>query len=216
MSRPQTVSPREILVRAADLFEQKGYDGVTTHEIAAAAGVSEGTLFHYFHSKQELFTVALLLRSEARELQREFAALLEGAEQEARPAAEVLDRLSRLFLPFCLKAARALALLSLRHSAVHIDAGKADPPQGLRIATDALAAYFARLERRGEATPGDAAARAVAFLSALFGYAISTVLQGEWGGGGLPSPPERFREQFVSDFVRGITVRPPAGPAETS
>ena len=40
---------------AARLFAERGYGATKTSEIAAAAGVSEGILFHHFGSKRELF-----------------------------------------------------------------------------------------------------------------------------------------------------------------
>jgi AcrR family transcriptional regulator len=42
------------LAAAATVFRQKGYDRATTREIAAAADVSEGTIYNYFRSKNEL------------------------------------------------------------------------------------------------------------------------------------------------------------------
>jgi AcrR family transcriptional regulator len=40
---------------AKRLFVEKGYDGCPTSEIAKAAGVSEGILFHQFGTKRDLF-----------------------------------------------------------------------------------------------------------------------------------------------------------------
>src|SRR5262245_12851899 len=46
---------RERLVRAAlELFTTQGYYGSTTPEIAARAGVAEGTIYRHFTSKQHL------------------------------------------------------------------------------------------------------------------------------------------------------------------
>jgi len=42
------------MAAAARLFGEHGYDAVRTGEIARAAGVSEGSLFHHFASKQGL------------------------------------------------------------------------------------------------------------------------------------------------------------------
>ena len=50
-----------ILDVARVLFEAKGYQGATTAQIAAAAGVPEGTLFEDFHTKRDL-VFALLER----------------------------------------------------------------------------------------------------------------------------------------------------------
>lgn len=209
MPRPQSVNPKAILDCAADLFERRGFDGVTTHEIAAAAGVSEGALFRYFKSKEELFTFSLLLRSEADELQREFASLLARPnEGPAAPVEEALDRLSKLALPFFVKVVRALMMLALRHGAIdpsHRHEGHARP--GLQGAQETLAEYLRRLEQRGDLRPGDAGARATAFLSGLFGYAIAVLYQEEFGGHVLPDM-ETYRRQFVTDWTRGIAVRP--------
>jgi AcrR family transcriptional regulator len=44
-----------ILESARTLFAARGYDHVTTPEVAAAAGVSHGSLFHHFPTKRDLF-----------------------------------------------------------------------------------------------------------------------------------------------------------------
>lgn len=45
---------RMILDAATELFATAGFHATSTRKIAAAAGVSEGTVFHYFGSKNEL------------------------------------------------------------------------------------------------------------------------------------------------------------------
>lgn len=47
---------RHILEAAADCFSTKGFQGTRTADICAAAGISSGNLFHYFPSKQAIFT----------------------------------------------------------------------------------------------------------------------------------------------------------------
>jgi len=44
----------EILTAAGRLFAEKGYHRTTTHDIAAEAEVSEGTIYNYFSSKEDL------------------------------------------------------------------------------------------------------------------------------------------------------------------
>ncbi|NJL35659.1 MAG: TetR/AcrR family transcriptional regulator [Leptolyngbyaceae cyanobacterium SM1_4_3] len=46
---------KNLLGRAFDLFAQKGFAAVTMREIAQGLGVSTGTLYHYFPSKEALF-----------------------------------------------------------------------------------------------------------------------------------------------------------------
>ncbi|MGF1480770.1 MAG: TetR/AcrR family transcriptional regulator [Cyanophyceae cyanobacterium] len=45
----------ELLMKCFDLFAQKGYGSVTMRQIAVELGVSTGTLYHYFPSKEALF-----------------------------------------------------------------------------------------------------------------------------------------------------------------
>jgi len=44
---------------ASDLFLERGYGGTKTKDVAAAAGVAEGTIFNLFGSKSELLLAAL-------------------------------------------------------------------------------------------------------------------------------------------------------------
>ncbi len=53
--RRKQARPGELLEAALDLFVEKGYAATRVEEIAARAGVSKGTLFLYFSSKEELF-----------------------------------------------------------------------------------------------------------------------------------------------------------------
>lgn len=47
--------PGELLEAALDLFVEKGFAATRVEEVAARAGVSKGTLFLYFPSKDDLF-----------------------------------------------------------------------------------------------------------------------------------------------------------------
>ena len=53
--RPKEARPGELLDAALDLFVEKGFAATRAEEVAARAGVSKGTLFLYFPSKEELF-----------------------------------------------------------------------------------------------------------------------------------------------------------------
>jgi AcrR family transcriptional regulator len=46
---------KELLNKSFELFAEKGYSSVTMREIASGIGVSTGTLYHYFPSKESLF-----------------------------------------------------------------------------------------------------------------------------------------------------------------
>jgi len=57
--RRKEARPGELLEAALDLFVEKGFAGTRSEEVAARAGVSKGTLFLYFPSKEELFKAVI-------------------------------------------------------------------------------------------------------------------------------------------------------------
>ena len=54
-ARRKEARPGELLAAALDLFVEKGFSATRAEEVAKRAGVSKGTLFLYFSSKEELF-----------------------------------------------------------------------------------------------------------------------------------------------------------------
>lgn len=54
-ARPRTAKEGAIVDAATRIFGEKGYEGTRTAEVAAAAGVTERTLFRYFPSKEKLY-----------------------------------------------------------------------------------------------------------------------------------------------------------------
>jgi TetR/AcrR family transcriptional regulator len=49
----------QLLEAALNLFSEKGFDGATTREIAARAGVTEAIIFRHFPTKQALYQAVL-------------------------------------------------------------------------------------------------------------------------------------------------------------
>jgi TetR/AcrR family transcriptional regulator, cholesterol catabolism regulator len=45
-----------ILKRASDCFANVGFEGASMSEIAAAAGISKGAIYHHFSSKDEIYS----------------------------------------------------------------------------------------------------------------------------------------------------------------
>jgi AcrR family transcriptional regulator len=81
----------QIAGEAMRLFVMRGFDHVTVAEVAAAAGVSEKTVFNYFPTKEDLFY------DEAPQRQ---AALVHAIESRA-PGESILTALRRLQLGEC-------------------------------------------------------------------------------------------------------------------
>ena len=72
--RRKEARPGELLEAALDLFVEKGFAATRSEEVAARAGVSKGTLFLYFQSKEELFKAVVIenLAGRFTEWNREF------------------------------------------------------------------------------------------------------------------------------------------------
>lgn len=58
--RRKEARPGELLEAALDLFVEKGFAATRSEEVAVRAGVSKGTLFLYFPSKEELFKAVVM------------------------------------------------------------------------------------------------------------------------------------------------------------
>lgn len=60
---------RQLIETALDVFARKGFEGTTTKEIAASAGVTEAVIFRHFPSKHALYMAVLDLKVQSSELQ---------------------------------------------------------------------------------------------------------------------------------------------------
>jgi AcrR family transcriptional regulator len=57
--RRKEARPGELLAAALDLFVERGFTATKLEDIATRAGVSKGTLYLYFSSKEELFKAVI-------------------------------------------------------------------------------------------------------------------------------------------------------------
>ena len=72
---------QQLLIKCFDLFADKGYAAITMRQIAVGLGVSTGTLYHYFSSKEVLFEQFIEAMS-----QRDFAQIATALEAAKTPA----------------------------------------------------------------------------------------------------------------------------------
>lgn len=82
---------KAVLEAARVLMRERGYNGTTTREIAAACELSEATVFWYFQSKDEIFTALLLEGIDFMETRIEILAATKW------PPGELLEQLWTLF-----------------------------------------------------------------------------------------------------------------------
>jgi AcrR family transcriptional regulator len=92
-NRERTEATRLALIEAARaLFVGKGYGDTSTPEIATAAGITRGALYHHFADKRDLFRQVLLREGEA------VAADIEAATPEQLSPREALLEGSKAYL----------------------------------------------------------------------------------------------------------------------
>jgi AcrR family transcriptional regulator len=83
----------QILASALAVFSQKGFHASNVSDVAARAGVSQGTIYWYFDSKEELFDAAIL--EYFADFGSEMISALEGggsASDKLRALAKNMDR----------------------------------------------------------------------------------------------------------------------------
>jgi AcrR family transcriptional regulator len=72
--RRKQARPQELLEAALALFVEKGFSATRSEEVAARAGVSKGTLYRYFPSKEDLFKAVVRANLSARIAEGQLAA----------------------------------------------------------------------------------------------------------------------------------------------
>jgi AcrR family transcriptional regulator len=91
MSPPARTRREELLAIAADLFAQRGFKNTTVRDIADAAGILSGSLYHHFDSKESM--VDEILSSFQTELFKKYDEIL-GSGLDARAKVEAVVRVS--------------------------------------------------------------------------------------------------------------------------
>ncbi|PWC39090.1 TetR/AcrR family transcriptional regulator [Azospirillum sp. TSO35-2] len=89
--RRKDARPQEIVAAAMDVFTERGFAAARLEEVAARAGVSKGTLYLYFPSKDDLFKA--VIRAAILPNLEQAEALVAGA---PGPCFPLLERLLRM------------------------------------------------------------------------------------------------------------------------
>ncbi|MFD0586493.1 TetR/AcrR family transcriptional regulator [Paenibacillus sp. GCM10027627] len=181
------------MLAAIDLMAEKGYKGVSTKEIAAAAGVSEMTLFRNFGSKQNLLESAVERYHYSVEMSSLFT---EKVIWELRADLlmisgmyhELMNRNRKLFL----------IVLSDNELAGIREQAQKHPRTLLELLTD----YFNDMQRKGKLVTIDAEAQAITFMWMNYG-AFMTQL---FGASSMTTVSlERFMESSIELFVKALS-----------
>jgi TetR/AcrR family transcriptional regulator, cholesterol catabolism regulator len=155
---------QRILDAALQVFGRKGVDGASMKEVAAAAGVVPGLLYHYFTSKEALSLAVTVERGFLPELRE----LLTGAQQ--RPAAVVLPEVTAGFDRMLSQRSALVGLFIYGASNPKIRDGLEEV---MRETHRLLGTYLADRVTAGELRPHDSRAVVQAlFSSCAFGHII--------------------------------------------
>ncbi len=148
--RRDSAATREALLRAgAELFAERGYDGVPVAVLAQRAGVNKAMINYHFGGKRKLYLAIVQLTF------AEIVASVERLAESTRPAPEVLRELvavvgeaaSRRHPHFC-----AMMMREVVTGAEHLDPALMDHPARILAAVQRI---VARGVREGDLRPVD-------------------------------------------------------------
>jgi AcrR family transcriptional regulator len=153
------------------VFLADGFDGASMNEIARVAGVSKGTLYVYFQSKQALFE-ALINEEHRRTAER--LSMFDEAEPDV---ALVLKRFGNALMNFMLLPEHIALVRTVSAAAAKFPAiGRAFFEAGPQYGADRLAAYFAHQVEAGALVIDDVNLAAYQFLESIQGFHLKRML----------------------------------------
>ncbi|WP_165867335.1 TetR/AcrR family transcriptional regulator [Paenibacillus pinisoli] len=162
---------RQIMLHAVDVFSRKGFAGTKIKDIAESAGFSQGYVYNYFKSKDEIFTRIVEQAADGAGKAVEFASRLEGTPMER------ITWLTEAFL-----APDSLAMQHWRLNLLQTAAADAIPEEAKRIAKAKMGEPFKHFvpmviegQRMGEIAEGDPLMLAIAYFSFIQGLGISRI-----------------------------------------
>ncbi|GLC88034.1 TetR/AcrR family transcriptional regulator [Lysinibacillus piscis] len=175
VSRQEQKEQRRLLIlqSALDLFIRKGYGETKIADIAKAANMSMGLLFHYFESKEALYKVLIQIGSEKLKMEMSFpdTSPLTAFEILAQDIFQLIST-----NPF---AAKMFVLMENAH---HLEAMSTDIKEMLSEADKLMEKSIPLIEEGqqiGEIRQGNPEALAIAFWNALQGIAQYIALHPE-------------------------------------
>ncbi|WP_188991828.1 TetR/AcrR family transcriptional regulator [Paenibacillus nasutitermitis] len=189
----QNTSTR-LLQAAINLISERGYNGVTTEEIATAAGLSEKTLFRYFGTKLNLLESSFDHFHYTEDMKKVFQ---EGLVWELE--ADLLTICSAYHE--IMNRDRKLVMISLKESALLPDFKKRMHQHPLQL-LEVLKQYFIGMGERGKIIRTDPELQAFTFMMTHFGAFINDLDSGKH----YPNIRlEPFMQESVRIFARALT-----------
>ncbi|MBM7585327.1 AcrR family transcriptional regulator [Bacillus pakistanensis] len=195
MSSSKNLSSKDKLLMAAiDLIAARGYNGVTTNEIAVAAGLSEKTLFRHFGSKQNLLESAFDRFHYIEEMKKLFnEKLVWDLETDllliSRTYHEIMNR-NRKMIQISIKEEGNMPGFRERTQ---------QQPQQLM---DILSEYFTEMSEKGKLIQTNPEVQALSFMMMNFGAFMNDLESND----NFPTVSlEEFISESVQIFTRALT-----------
>ena len=174
---------------ALELFVEKGIRETTVRDIAAAAGIAEGTLYRHYESKDAL--AAALFRENYERLSADLAALARTGQNLPELLADMIGYACQAFDDDWVLFSY---LLLSQHR--HLRQRPASAPGPVNVLRDAVKAAMAR----GEIPRGDSELAAAMVLGVVLQAAVSVVY------GRLPGPLSAYRDRLSAAAQRLLQV----------
>jgi TetR/AcrR family transcriptional regulator len=193
--------PGELLDAALDLFVEKGFAATRAEEVAAKAGVSKGTLFLYFPSKEELFKA--VVRENA------VKTVAEGALEVANFKGSAAELLHFLILEWWRRygATKASGITKLIISEGHHfpDLANFYQEEVIQPAMALLKDVLRRGQESGEFKNFDIDNTAMVVIAPMLFFIMAKFTQDICLPGAPNIPPEHYIAQHADLMVRGLS-----------
>ncbi len=202
--RRKEARPGELLDAALDLFVEKGFAATRAEEVAARAGVSKGTLFLYFPSKEELFKAVVRDNISGRfaQWEGEFLAF-EGS------TADMVRYCMRVWWER-LGATRASGITKLIMSEARNfpEIAAFYQQEVIRPANELIRRILQRGVDRGEFRALDIDYAVFSIIAPMIYLIMMKHSLGACAPQDFPLEPERYLASQVETLLRGLCVRP--------
>ena len=209
--RRKEARPGELLDAALDLFVEKGFAATRSEEVAARAGVSKGTLFLYFPSKEELFKAVVRENISGR-----FAEWMKEFEEFEGSTADMVRYCMHVWW-HRIGATRASGITKLMISEARNfpELAAFYQQEVIRPGTDLVRRILRRGVERGEFRPIDLEYTVFSIVAPMIFLIMMKHSLGACVPDEYPLDPERYVNAQVESLLYGLCVRPEdqGGPA---
>ncbi|MEN9995903.1 MAG: HTH-type transcriptional regulator RutR [Pseudomonadota bacterium] len=197
--------PGELLDAALDLFVEKGFAATRAEEVALKAGVSKGTLFLYFPSKEELFKAVVR--------ENVVKTVTEGALEVANfkgSSQELLQFLMReWWRRYGATKASGITKLMISEGNHFPELAAFYQEEVINPAVRLLKDVLERGRASGEFKNFDIDSTVMVIIAPMMFFIMSKHANGLCLAGAPDVPPENYIEQHAKLIVRGLSVETP-------